>query len=285
MSGTDLLAYMRHLTRAVFGFDLDDHQRAADRKLYGFVSDHRTGALTPLFGDPDGAVVELLNRPGVRLPRVAAGFQAAVRKRLSGLPARLDSRSRDLLTGLAKDFDVFAVADDVLSETEALVRAITFHETCHLVEQGGHTVAFAVEPDAGRELLGSLPDPAFRQNHSRYFCDLLTAAAARVYEVGEPFADELDVISHAMHYEYDGDPWSTEGVIRAAVRHHVGRGNQPTFFDGDYLPRIDALYRILSRRAGNFVPVPGSEAVVQGRYKRPCYVLEDRAYRDLAGRV
>src|SRR4051812_5568912 len=78
VDGADVLEYMRHLTRAVFGFDLDEHQRATDRRLLGFLSDHQRGEVAALFGDPPAAVVELLNRPGVRVGGVAAGYQAAV---------------------------------------------------------------------------------------------------------------------------------------------------------------------------------------------------------------
>lgn len=278
MTGEDILNYMRRLTREVFGFDLDDHLRSTGRKLYGFVSDQRSKEMSPLFGDPTRNALLLLKQQDMRVGNSAAGHRSALLEKLSGNSAGLSRQTRELLTLQESDFDVFFIADDVIGEDEALVKAIVFHETCHLVEQAGmRSFPFVIEAGCGRSCYESLAYRAFRENHTAEFIDLFVAASSQVFKVGEPFRDELDVISKAMHYDYEGDVDSARALLQTAVSQHLRNKNLPGYFEADYLPRIDSLYRNLVKK-GDLVEIPDEVNQVQGAYMRPKYYLREEVY-------
>lgn len=281
MQAGDIPEYIRRLTSQVFGVNFDSYLQTSKRHFVGFLIDHQTGRLTRLFGNVSDEVLDTLNQPSLRVGNAAAGYRVATKAKLLSIPGRLSAHSRACLESLEMDFDAFLIADDVLGEEDSLVKAIIFHEMCHLIEDAGITVLpFAVAPEHGQQLYDSLPDQSFRRNHTLLFCGLLVDSALRFSEVDNAFRDELDLISKAMHYEYEGDVSSAGTLLRSACEYHFQQGNAPAFFDGDYLPKADSMYRN-QVRLGTFVIAPDTTSVLLQRYQRPAYILSDAAYRQL----
>jgi hypothetical protein len=280
MNGQQIETYLSDVATHAFDFNLQEYLQDATRSVIGLQVNHETKVATPLFGNVPEALLALLNQQQFQVENAAAGYRVALREKFLAMQPPIAAANVAILQELPSDFDVFLIADDVQAEPDKRVKALIFHEVCHLYEDA-HLASLNITEGAGEEAYDSLPSAVFRVFHTAPFFDIVVEAAPRLCAFDNVFTDDLDLIGHAFQYDYEGDPPRYQALLKDIAIHHLDQHNAPTLYTTGYLPHIDAVYRGQLKK--NLFDVDPNHQVTYGDdYIRNCLTLTVAAYQKLA---